>query len=58
MSITKKITERASDELLIGANMLIEHGFITELDDLMHFFEKPYKWFGELEEIEDEMRRV
>ena len=56
MSITKKITERASDELLIGANMLIEHGFITELDDLMHFFEKPYKWFGELEEIEDEMR--
>ena len=48
-----KITERASDELLIGGNKLIEHGFITELDDLMDFFEKPYKWREELEEIEE-----
>jgi len=31
MSITKKIKERASDELLIRAQMLIDHGFINSI---------------------------
>ena len=47
------ITERASDELLIGGQKLVDHEFITTCDDLLHFFEKPYKWFEELQEIED-----
>lgn len=47
------ITERANDKLLISAQKLINHNFITELNDLMCFFEKPHKWAEELQEIED-----
>ena len=41
----KTITEKPSNELLIAGQKLVKHGFITTCDDLLYFFDKPYKWF-------------
>jgi hypothetical protein len=42
---------RASDDLLIAAQELYEAGSFGNCQDVIDFFEKPWKWKNELKEI-------
>ena len=50
------LDERGRDDLLIGASLLIEHGCIDSLSELMYFFEKPHKFKEELKEIGQDVK--
>jgi len=45
------LNERARDDLIIGANALIENCSFNDLSEVVYFFEKPHKYKLELEEL-------
>lgn len=45
------LSERASDDLIITARILEEHGYLPRPEDVIDFFEKPWKWANDIEEI-------
>ena len=45
------LKERARDDLIIGANALIENCSFSDLYEVVYFFEKPHKYKLELEEL-------
>ena len=49
--MTLDLRSRASDDLLIASNELIFEGLLETPEDVMAFFEKPWKWAPELEEM-------
>lgn len=38
-----------NDEVIAFATHLVDSGEITELKDLLYYYEKPYKWSSEYE---------
>jgi len=45
------LTYRASDDLLIAANALVEADELADRESVISFFEKPHKWETELTEL-------
>ena len=46
-----KLENRASDDLIIGASKLNDAGVFSTTQDVIDFFDKPWKWSEELKEI-------
>ena len=46
-----KLDERARDDLIIAANSLYEAGVFPNGEEVICFFDKPWKWRIELEEL-------
>ena len=42
------------DEILCGAHKLYEAGYFKNVSEVLYYFEKPYKYEQELQEIDDE----
>ena len=51
--IQLNLSERAGDDLLIAAELLEENGYFNNKQDVIDFFEKPWKWAKELEELKE-----
>ena len=45
------LSERAPTDLIIAASILDNNGEFSRVQDVIDFFEKPWKWADELEEI-------
>ena len=45
------LSERAPTDLIISAGILEDNGYLPRPQDVIDFFEKPWKWADELEEI-------
>lgn len=50
------LDERARDDLIIGANALIENASFEDMNDVVYFFEKPHKYKLELKELGFEVK--
>ena len=46
-----KLENRASDDLIIGASKLNDAGVFSTTQDVIDFFDKPWKWSEELKEF-------
>ena len=51
--IQLNLSERAPDDLIIAAELLEENGWFKDKSEVIHFFEKPWKWAKNLEELKD-----
>ena len=52
--MTLNLDDRVSDDLIIAAIVLNDNGYFKTTQDIIEFFEKPWKWKEEYNKISEE----
>jgi hypothetical protein len=47
------LKQRASDDLIIAVNLLLKYGVFDCAEDVVSFFDKPWKWEEEVLEAQE-----
>lgn len=53
--MTLNLNSRASDDLIIATQLLLDNGSFSSLDEIISFLEKPWNYKKELEDLGQEV---